>query len=647
MMDQPYKPSSPLSPGQPLSTIVRPVSNTRTSVHHSRPSSNTSVNETISGHQHPPPQLSEERGSNALLGNERAGETNVTSSSWDGAGTNSTLTFSLVSPGTGRHHLLVESDKIVAFNDTESVLLKENSSQLLAKGSPRRRGEPFVKIAAISNGSSAAELRHNGDVERRSVSWHPQGLFGAALERFQAREGTPNFSTAMSSMGGMMLENDVSGELSPEASASPRRRLSVSSVHAIQFDTDFRSNVTPFMSISSLGISRQSTSGPRVSLPPLSIGSVQMSVGSVEGDPLTQDVAVSPITETRPTTSPEFSIPSPENSETVPDAHVERQHSTRSHRIIFYPMGSDEVQPPPPPVSPSTATRFSCAAQCSHKPNASVGSHMTMNTTAPVREDGETSPESRDFLMDAECEVPALNSTIFPASIPANSTTDMFACSLNPEAQLLSLGEPRIRTKKECVEAVEVKKLRSLEGSESRVLSRKGNSVPLRATARPEDTIKRHLVSEEHEQLLNSMRARMRAAEAEHQQSMRELREREHSQPTLKPHSLISSDIERALAVITPSKRRVSDTAAGSPRKNTSVHFSAASLPSTTPPLPPLESSLLSTEVRLAMPHPPSNTIKNVDGVGESRSRCEQKLRASLENGTWKHDGDFQRLGGA
>lgn len=421
-MDMRHFSSSPAPPGVRLSTIVAPPPNVRAGGPLSEPGSSrsrstTSSTKTTMSHAHASlSPLEEPMGTNFnfSLRSNRAGGSGATVTSWDGATETSNLTFSQVSPSTGRQCFVMETAKGFPFHGTESDAMKDGSA-------PRRRDEAVVQFAALRNDSSATDSRLNllNSNDRRSVSWCPQGLFGATLERFQLCEAASQSNDTTVSMGGTVLGAEVPADLPPEPSMSARRHLSGALVHAIQLNGG---NVTPFMSITSPGLSYRSISFPHISVPQLSGASVPVSSHSLE---------------------------------------------------------------------------------------------------QPTNESG--------------------------------------AVEEGAVAALL-LEEQEARAKLEHVEGTEFKKLRGLEVSEDLARARRDRAVQRRSSKYAGDTLLRQLEAEEKEQLHSEMRTRMRAAEAEHQQSMRELREKERLQPILPPPP--TSDAERALASTATVTRPASETPA-------------------------------------------------------------------------------------
>ncbi|KPA80016.1 hypothetical protein ABB37_05043 [Leptomonas pyrrhocoris] len=619
-------------PGVPLATTAAPPSSIR-GRRLSQPSSSSSANATTSEHQNTSPSPREILGADFSLTSNRAGGDNSAFNSWDAPADNSNLTFSQVSPSAGLQQVLGGSAKAPASPDMDSDAVQDDTSLLWTKMQPHRRGEPAVKFAAFGHGSQTMESQHNESNKQHSASWHPQGLFGAALERFQSREAAPDLNAATSSMDGTMLGIEVPDDLSADKSLSTRRLISGPSVHAIQFDTDFGGIVTPFMSISSLGISRQSMSCPLLSVAQLSAGSMPVSTNSYERDPPVQNAAAIPTatgTEARHAPPPPSLSPSPShNNETVPAVHAEPTRSTRSPHVVSPPRDADGARRLSSAMSPSAETA----------PGRAARSFRTTISAIDDDDNDETPQPSRDFLMGAEVASPAFQSTDATIAIPAVSTTGAFESRLHPHVELPLLAEEKARATIEYAEAAELKKLRSLQKPGVVLKGSKDRAVQLRNTQYAGGSPLRQLDAEEKEQQHSPRGSCVRSADERH-----ELREKQHSPPTLPQFPMPFANGERTLVGMLSSKRRASDTASEARRKTYDLPSFTASSPGPAPPLPRLASPRLSAELQLSAPQLPLDSTKNADVSSESRRQRELKLRTPLQNNAWRQDVASQKF---
>lgn len=611
--------SSPAPPGVQLSTIVVPATNVHGGGPLSNPSSGTSLTAptsvTVSNHirTSPPPPIG--MGNNLSLASNRGGGPGATFNSWDGGCDTSNLTFSQVSPGVVRQFYLVESERAFHGPEANDALSRDEMSPLMTKMSPRKRSVAAVRFADFEDGGglSALDSKPNVGHEQRSVSWHPQGLFGAALERFQTREAASRFNVTTASMGGTVLAADVPEDLPPEPSTGAPRRLSGPSVHAIQFDTDYGGSVTPFMSISSPGLSRRSISFPRMSVPRLSAGSMLASANSFERD-------AAPLMagdETR-TSLPPSSVASPAfNNQTVAAEHTEVRRSTQSPRA-FHPRGDSETPLAFSPLtSPSTATARFPGPRSVQRLTNSATSHLTTATATTVAdEEGETTLENRDFLLAADSESPSLPAGAETLSAPPNLVATMNAAYTPPP--LVDVEEQRARAKVEFAERVEFNKLRSMQVSQALAQAQRTRAEERRTSKYAGDGLLRQLEREEREQLNGEMRGRMRAAEAQHQQTMRVLREQEPRRSPLSPAPpplpLTSSDGERILSRVASSRRKVLDGGMTVPHRfSASQSHRASVVNALSSPLPPLSSQQMSRELRNTGTSGVPNQSNNMD----------------------------------
>jgi hypothetical protein len=578
------------------------------------------------------PQPSEELANGDLsLTSSRASGLGTTSGSWEGGADTSTLTFSQISPRAGRQQLLADADSAVAAPEANSGAPRGDALPTPTKVSPRKRREPAVKLAAFGSVSSAVGLRSNIGNERRSVSWRPQGLLGVALERFQTREAASHYSAVTESMGGTLLESEVPEGLPPDPAVSSRRRPSGPSVHVIQFDAEYGGSTTPFMSISSPGLSRVSFQFPRASAPQLSVGSAQMAAHPTEKEGATH-TSVGEAEEPHMTSLPSTSTPA-FATHTVPTVSlVEPLSEVCTPHTFTHTADFNTAQPLSPSLSPSTEMVLGATARPCRKINTSAAT--TEATAAGVGGDDDSSEKGalrrREFLINAESSSLPFQSTIVASSFPANSTTDLFEPYTSPHAQLPSLKEQKERAKIEYAEAAEFKKLRSLEVSESLARARKDRAVQRRKSKYAGDTLLHQLEVEEREQLHSSMRAHMRAVEAEHQRSMRELREKHRLQasPLQSRSPLLENQEKEGATAVTP-KQRLVGTVAGLRAKINSPPLQMPPL-NATPPLPPLASPMPPKEVCHVSRYRPMSKSANADAVAEIYRQRELKQHTPL-----------------